>query len=55
MILVFWMLSLKPAFHSLLSPSSRSSLVPLHFLPVEWYQEIDQLSYYQTTNNLKEL
>ena len=32
MILVFWMLSFKPAFHSLLSPSSRGSLVPLHFL-----------------------
>ena len=24
-------------FHSLLSPSSRDSLVPLHFLPLEWY------------------
>ena len=39
MILVFWMLSVKPAFslssftvHSPLSPSSRDSLVPLHFL-----------------------
>ena len=30
-ILVFCMLS----FHSLLSPSSRGSLVPLHFLPLE--------------------
>ena len=30
MILVFWMLSFKPAFHSPLSPSSRGSLV-LHF------------------------
>ena len=29
MIFVFWMLSFKPAFHSPLSPSSRSSLVPL--------------------------
>ena len=36
MKLVFWMLSLKPAFHSLLLPSSRGSLV-LHFLPLEWY------------------
>ena len=36
MILVFWMLSFKPAF-SLLSPSSRGSLVPLHFLPLQWY------------------
>ena len=33
MILVFWMLSCKPVFHSPLSPSSRGSLVPLHFLP----------------------
>ena len=31
----FWMLSFKPAF-SRLSPSSRSSLVPLHILPLEW-------------------
>ena len=31
-ILVFWMLSFKPAF-SLLSPSSRGCLVPLCFLP----------------------
>ena len=34
MILAFWMLSFKPAF----SPSLRGSLVPLHFLPWEWYQ-----------------
>ena len=33
MILVFWMLSLSQLFHSPLSPSSRGSLVPLHFLP----------------------
>ena len=32
MILAFWMLSFKPAFHSPLSPSSRNSLVPLRFL-----------------------
>ena len=31
--LVLWMLSFKPAFHFLLSPSSRGSLVPYHFLP----------------------
>ena len=37
MILVFWMLSFKPAFHSPPSPSSRGSLVPLQFLPLEWY------------------
>ena len=33
MILVFWMLSFKPTFHSPLSLSSRRSLVLLHFLP----------------------
>ena len=33
MILVFWMLSFKPNFHSPLSLSSRNSLVLLHFLP----------------------
>ena len=34
MILVFWMLSFKPVFFTLLFHlSSRSSLVPLHFLP----------------------
>ena len=36
MILVFWMLSFKPAFNSPLSPLSRGSLVPLHFLPLGW-------------------
>ena len=35
-ILVFWMLSFKPLFHSPLSPSSRGSLIPLCFLPLEW-------------------
>ena len=34
MILVFWVLNFKPAFHSPLSPSSGGSLVPLHFLPL---------------------
>ena len=33
LILVFWMLSFKPTFHSPLSLSSRGSLVPLYFLP----------------------
>ena len=33
MSFVFWMLSFKQA----LSLSSRSSLVPFHFLPLEWY------------------
>ena len=33
MILVFWMLSVKPIFHSPLWLSSRGSLVLLHFLP----------------------
>ena len=37
MILVFWMLSFKPAFHSPLSPPSRGSFVSLHFLPLKWY------------------
>ena len=38
MIVVFWMLSFKTAFfHSSFLPSSRGSLVPLHFLPLEWY------------------
>ena len=35
--LSFWMLRFKPAFHSSLSLSSTGSLVPLHFLPLEWY------------------
>ena len=33
MILVFWLLSFKPIFHSPLSLASRGSLVLLHFLP----------------------
>ena len=33
-ILAFGMLSFKADSHSPLSPSSRSSLVPLHFLPL---------------------
>ena len=33
MILVFWMLSFKPTFHSPLSLSSKGSLVLIHFLP----------------------
>ena len=36
-ILSFWMLFYDSFFHSPLSPSSRSSLVPLQFLPLEWY------------------
>ena len=32
-VLVFWLLRCKPAFCSPLSPSSRGSLVPFHFLP----------------------
>ena len=31
------LLSFKPLFQSPLGPSSRGSLVPLHFLPSEWY------------------
>ena len=37
MIFVFWMLVFKSSFYSPLSPSSRDSLVPLHFLPLKWY------------------
>ena len=36
-ILISWMLSFKPAFHFPLLQSSRGSLVPLCFLPLEWY------------------
>ena len=35
--LIVWMLSFKPAFHSPPSQSPRGSLVPLCFLPLEWY------------------
>ena len=37
MILVFFNVVFKTAFHSLLSPLSRISLVPFHFLPLQWY------------------
>ena len=37
MILLFWMLILSQPFHSPFSLSSRGSLIPLHFLPLEWY------------------
>ena len=33
----FKYLVLSQFFHSSPSPSSRGSLVPLHFLPIEWY------------------
>ena len=36
-ILVSRILSFKPAFHSSLLASSRGSLVPFEFLPLEWY------------------
>ena len=36
MILVLLMLSFKPAFSCSSLPVSRGSLVPLHFLPLEW-------------------
>ena len=35
-IFIFWMLRFKPTFCSPLPPSSRGSLVPLHFLPLGW-------------------
>ena len=37
MILVFWMLSFKPAFSLFSFTLIKSSLVPLHILPLEWY------------------
>ena len=39
MILVFWMLSFKSVFSLSLSHSSRGSLVPVHFLPLERYHQ----------------
>ena len=54
MILLFWMLSFKPAFSLCSFTSSRGSSVPLHFLPLEWYQlyisgcwYFSQLSWFQ--------
>ena len=40
LIFVFWILSFKPAFSLSSSPSSRSSLVPIHFLPMKCYLHI---------------
>ena len=37
MILVFWMLNFKPTFSLFSFTLIRGSLVPLHFLPLEWY------------------
>ena len=37
MILDFERLVLSQIFHSPLSPSPRGCLVPVHFLPLEWY------------------
>ena len=37
MILVFWMLSFKPAFHPPVSPSPRGTSVAFCFLPLGWY------------------
>ena len=42
-ILVFWMSSFKPPFHSPPSPS-RGSLVPIHFLPEGWCHNLLQFS-----------
>ena len=36
-IFVFWMLSFKPAFSWSFLAVSRGSLVPLQFMPLEWY------------------
>ena len=43
MIFVFGKLSLSQLFHYPLSPLPRSSLVPLHFLPLELYHLVDGL------------
>ena len=58
MILVFWMLSFKPAF-SLSFTSSRGSLVLLHFLPLKWchlciwgYWYFSQQSWFQLVLHL---
>ena len=37
MVLIFECLLSSQLFHSPLSPSSRGSLIPLHFLPLKWY------------------
>ena len=37
MVLVFYCWISSQLSHSSLSPSSKGSLVPLHFLPLEWY------------------
>ena len=37
MVLIFECLLSSQLFHSPLSPSSRGSLIPLHFLPLVWY------------------
>ena len=37
MILIFECWVLSQLFHSILLPSSRGPLVPVHFLPLEWY------------------
>ena len=42
MISVFWMLSFKAAFSLSFFPLSKGSLVPLHFLPLEWYLLISE-------------
>ena len=43
MICVFWLLNFKPSFHSPVSPASRSSLVPLHLLPLKWYHLLSEV------------
>ena len=49
MSVFFLILSVSCLFHSPLSPSSRGSLVPLNFLPLEWYhlsEAIDTIPHY---------
>ena len=59
MILAFWMLVINQLFHSLLSLSSRGSLVPPHFLPYGWchlhiwsYWYFSQQSWFQLVLHL---
>ena len=49
-IFVFWMSSFVPAFSFSLLPVSSGSLVPLHFLPLEWYQLYFWGCWYFTSN-----
>ena len=53
MIFAFWMLSFNQIFHSLLSPSSKGSLVPLHFLPLVVIKHCLGLPFFGQRNGLE--